>query len=76
MGKKNKNKTKKISARKEKYSKFKKEKSGILDVSMPELSEDQIKQRREDEKRLESYWRFSKNRPAHENIKTRRRLKN
>jgi hypothetical protein len=66
MGKKNKNKAKRINPKKEKYAKFHKEKSATLDVSMPDLSEEQVKQKREDEKRIDKYIRFNRNPPTKE----------
>ncbi|MBW2966319.1 hypothetical protein KY342_04415 [Candidatus Woesearchaeota archaeon] len=74
MGKKNKKKPKKISAKKEKYLKFKKEKPASIDISMPELTEEQIKQKREDEERINRY-RFGGNRPAKEIVKRREKSK-
>lgn len=66
MSKKNKNKPKKVSVKKERYSKFHKDKPGTLDISMPELSEEQTKTRREDETRIDKFLRFSKNKPPKE----------
>ena len=43
---------KKISPKKEKYMKFHREKSGVLDLSFPDLSEDQRKEIRTDEERF------------------------
>jgi len=71
--KKNKNKKKKVSAKKEKYAKFHKEKPGTLDISMPDLSVDQVKQKREDETKIDKFLKFNKNRPTKENLKKRKK---
>lgn len=52
-----KDKPKKISAKKERYMKFRKEKPTMLTMSPPELTEDQIKERRADEQRIGEFWR-------------------
>jgi len=61
-----KDKPKKISAKKEKYVKFKKDKPGTLDISMPEISDEERKQARNDEEKINKHLRFSKNRPPSE----------
>ncbi|MFC1696885.1 hypothetical protein ACFL1H_01005 [Nanoarchaeota archaeon] len=61
MSKKKKKDKKKVSAKREKYAKFKREKPGTIDVSMPDLTEDQSKQKRNDETKIDKYLRFSKN---------------
>lgn len=73
MAKKDK-KAKKISAKKEKYLKFKKDKPATMDVSMPELSEEQMRQKREDEALIDRFVRFNKKRPEKEikNLKDRK----
>jgi len=63
MGKKSK-KPKKISAKKEKYAKFRKDKPSTLDISAPDLTPEQQKQKQIDEGRINSYLRYSKNRPS------------
>lgn len=55
MGKKD--KPKKISAKKERYAKFRKEKPASLTIAPPDLTEDQIRERREDEQRINMFWR-------------------
>ncbi|RJQ15694.1 hypothetical protein C4573_06080 [Candidatus Woesearchaeota archaeon] len=65
MAKKDKEK-KKVSAKKEKYLKFHKEKSATIDVRMPELTPEQQKQKQEDEMRINKFLRFSKNAPTKE----------
>ncbi|MBD3163833.1 hypothetical protein GF323_01415 [Candidatus Woesearchaeota archaeon] len=71
MGRKNKNKPKKVSAKREKYKKFHKEKPGTVDISMPELTEEQMKQKREDESRIDRFLRYNRNPPAKEVIERR-----
>ena len=64
MGKKkNKNKTKKVSAKKERYSKFRKEKPTNLTMAPPELSDDVVQQRRVDEQRINDFWRHFRRAP-------------
>ena len=55
MGKKD--KAKKISVKKERYLKFRKEKPSSMTVAMPDLSEEQVQQRRTDQQRIDSFWR-------------------
>ena len=55
MGKKD--KKKKISAKKERYAKFRKEKPSNLTIAPPELTEEQVKERRLDEQRIGEFWR-------------------
>jgi hypothetical protein len=64
MGKKNKNKVKKVSAKKQKYLKFKKEKSSNIDLSMPDLSEEQVLARRENDTRIDRFLKFNRNPPT------------
>ncbi len=75
MGKKNKNKPKKVSVKKERYAKFRKEKPGTLNISMPDLSEDQARQKREDEQKIDKFLRFSKNPPAKDVVERRSKSK-
>ena len=74
MGKKSRKKPKKISAKKEKYLKFRKEKSASIDISMPELSEEQLKRKREDEEII-SRFRFGGNPPSKEIVKRKEKSK-
>jgi hypothetical protein len=69
--KKNKNKKKKVSAKKEKYVKFRKDKPGTLDISMPDLDSDAMNQKREDETKIEKFLRFNRNRPTKEVVERR-----
>ena len=66
MGKKNKNKPKKVSVKKERYAKFRKDKPGTLNIAMPDLTEEQVKQKREDELKIDKFVRFNKNPPVKE----------
>jgi len=75
MSKKNKNKPKKVSVKKERYSKFHKDKSGTLDISMPELSDEQTKIRREDDSRIDRFLKFSKNAPPKEIVARKEKSK-
>ena len=55
MGKKD--KPKKISTKKERYMKFRKEKPTMLTMSPPDLTEEQIRERRQDEQKIGEFWR-------------------
>ena len=61
--KKNKNKAKKVSQKKERYLKFRKEKPSTLTIAPPELSEEQTQLRRQDEQRIENFWRHYRRPP-------------
>ena len=61
MGKKD--KPKKISAKKERYAKFRKEKPTSLTIAPPDLSEDQVKDRRMDEQHISDFWRHYRRPP-------------
>lgn len=56
MGRK-KDKAKKISVKKERYLKFRKEKPSSMTVAMPDLSEDQVQEKRVDQQRIDNFWR-------------------
>ena len=58
-----KDKPKKISAKKERYMKFRKEKPSLLTIAPPELTEEQIKERRLDEQRIGEFWRHYRRPP-------------
>ncbi len=75
MSKKNKNKVKKVSAKKERYSKFHSEKPGTLNIAMPELSEDQVKRNREDDEKIGKFLRFNKNPPTKEIVERKEKSK-
>ena len=63
MGKKKKDKAKKISSKKERYSKFRKDKPAGMSIQMPDLSDEQLKQRKMDEQRIDGFWRYFRRRP-------------
>jgi hypothetical protein len=73
MGKKD--KQKKVSVKKERYSKFRKDKPGALDIKMPDLSEEQQKAKREDELKIDKTLRFLKNPPPKEVVERRAKSK-
>ena len=59
----NKNKSKRINPKKERYSKFRKEKPSALSFASPELPEDVVQQRRQDEQRIGKFWRHYRRPP-------------
>lgn len=63
-GKKNKNKKKKVNAKKEKYAKFRKEKPSTMDLTPPDLTPEQQKQKMEDETNIDRFLRFNRNPPT------------
>ena len=65
MGKKkNKNKTKKVSIKKERYSKFRKDKPSAMIFAPPDnLPEDVVQQRRQDEQTINDFWRHYRRPP-------------
>ncbi len=75
MGKKKDKKSKKVSAKKEKYAKFKKDKPGTLDLNMPELTPEQQRQKQDDEQRLMRFWRFNRNPPPAEVVERKAKSK-
>ena len=58
-----KEKKKKVSAKKERYAKFRKEKPATIDIAMPDLTDEQTKQKRDDEEKINKYLRFNRNPP-------------
>lgn len=65
MGKKkskNKNKKKKVNAKKERYAKFRKERPSTMSFTVPDLTPEQQKQRKEDEGIIGSFLRYNKTR--------------
>jgi len=64
MGKKkNKNKGKKVNIKRERYAKFRKDKPGSMTFSMPELPEELVQSRRQDEQRISEFWRHYRRPP-------------
>jgi len=74
MGKKNK-KAKKVSVKKERYAKFHREKPGTLDINFPDLDDEQQKQKKDDELKIERHLRFSRNKPVKEVVERRAKSK-
>jgi len=66
MGKKNKNKKKKVNPKRERYAKFRKEKSVNMTFTTPELTPEQRKQKQEDEGSIDRFLRYNRNPPAKE----------
>ena len=62
MGRK-KDKAKKISVKKERYLKFRKEKPSSMTVAMPDLTENQVQQRRTDQQRIDNFWHYYRRPP-------------
>ena len=52
-----KDKPKKVSVKKERYAKFRKEKPSSMNLSVPDLSEEQLRQRKDDEQQISMFWR-------------------
>jgi len=51
---------KKVNPKKERYAKFRKEKSTTMDVRMPELTPEQHKQKQEDDMAISRFLRFNR----------------
>ena len=69
MGKKkNKNKKKKVNAKKERYAKFRKDIQSTMTFTTPDITPEQQKQRQEDEKKIGLFWRYNKRRPITKGI--------
>lgn len=65
MGKKkNKNKAKKVNPKKEKYAKFHREKSAVMDMHFPELTDDQSQTKKVNEDKIGNFLRFNRNKPT------------
>ena len=58
--KKSKKKNKKTSAKKEKYAKFRKEKPVVMTFATPDLTPEQLKQRKEDDEKIGLFLRYTK----------------
>ena len=64
MGKKkNKNKAKRINPKRERYIKFRKEKPTNMTFAMPEPAEEDTNLRRQDEQKIEGFWRHYRRPP-------------
>ncbi|MBS3097471.1 hypothetical protein J4209_01600 [Candidatus Woesearchaeota archaeon] len=76
MGKKkSKNKQKKVNVKKERYSKFRKEKSSVMTFTTTDLTPEQQKYRQEDESHIETFWRYNRNRPTKEIVERKMKSK-
>ena len=75
MGKKNKNKKKKVNPKRERYAKFRKEKPTNMTFTTPELTPEQRKQKQADEQSIDRFLRYSKNPPAKEIVARRMKSK-
>ncbi len=65
MSKKSKKKEpKKISAKKEKYAKFRKDKPSTLNFNSINFTPEQQKQKQKDEEKINSFLRYNKNKPS------------
>lgn len=61
--KKNKNKAKKVNIKRERYARFRKDKPSSMTVTMPDLPEDVVQLRRQDEQRISVFWRHYRRPP-------------
>ena len=75
MGKKSGKKEKKINAKALRYAKFQKDKPAVVDITMPELTAEQNKQKQEDQERIDKFLRYNKNPPTKELSERRMRSK-
>jgi hypothetical protein len=75
MGRKNKNKPKKVNPKRERYAKFKKDKPGALDVRMPDLPEAVMQEARAADDRIGEFWRYRPKVPDREVNERRMRSK-
>lgn len=64
-------KEKKISAKKQKYAKFKKSKETNVSFTPYDFDDEELKEVRQEEDRIEKYFRFSRNKQPHEIVKRR-----
>ncbi len=75
MSKKSKKKEKKVSAKALRYAKFQKDKPATLDLTMPDLSEEQNKQKQLDQDRIDRFLKQNRNPPTKELSERRMRSK-
>ncbi|HLC95947.1 MAG TPA: hypothetical protein VJH97_01350 [Candidatus Nanoarchaeia archaeon] len=75
MGKKNKNKKKKVNPKRERYTKFRKDKPSSMTFTAPDLTTDEQKLRQDDEKRIDQFLRFNRNPPTKEIVERRMKSK-
>ncbi|MFH2028826.1 MAG: hypothetical protein ABIJ08_06820 [Nanoarchaeota archaeon] len=74
MSKKSK-KVKKVSAKKERYAKFRKDKPTTTIFTSPDLTPEQQKQRQEDERTIDMFLRYNRNRPTKEIVERKMKSK-
>jgi hypothetical protein len=55
-----------VNPKKEKYAKFRKEKPATMDIRMPDLTEEQQKQKYMDEQAIGRFFKFNRNLPTKE----------
>lgn len=70
MGKKSK-KQKRVNPKKERYSKFHKDKPGALDINFPDLDDEQQKRKRDDDTKVDRFLKFNRNPPPKEIVDRR-----
>ncbi len=75
MSKKSKKKKKKISAKALRYAKFQKDKPTVVDITMPDLSEEANKQKQLDQERIDMFLRNNRNPQTKELSERRMRSK-
>lgn len=75
MSKKSKKKEKKVSAKAIRYAKFQKDKPATVDLTMPDLTEEQNKQKQLDQERIDRFLRNNRNPPTKELSERRMRSK-
>ncbi len=75
MSKKSKKKEKKVSAKAMRYAKFQKDKPAVVDITMPDLTTEQNKQKQEDQERIDRFLRYNRNPPTKELSERRMRSK-
>jgi len=68
-------KEKKISAKALRYAKFQKDKPTVIDLTMPELTEEQNKKKQFDQERIDRFLRYNRNPPTKEISERRMRSK-
>jgi hypothetical protein len=74
MSKKDKEK-KKINVKRERYAKFTKEKPSTYDLTMPDLSDEQRREKREADMALGRFMKFNRNPPPHEVVPRKEKSK-
>ena len=75
MSKKSRKKEKKISAKALRYAKFQKDKPAVIDINMPDMTEEANKQKQLDQERIDRFLRNNRNPPTKELSERRMRSK-